>query len=377
MSVEPAQSPFRRIPLFDEAHAETHSGRQLGLIKETAQDFRRWFRDTGTPQYVGSFDLAAVPYPSRFGLLHAGNKVPSPLVTMTNRLVVVQWQQPDGTLRTLLWEPSDVDLGRNCPFYANLSKKTPSFLEPLGFTKFSSVLEHLRSIGIAPEEVDYLSFDHLHIQDIRRLVGTRGAAPDLGAERRVEPWFPNAQLVVQKEELELLENVHPLQRVWYQPETYRDLRPESLHVIEGDVLLGPGVALLHTPGHTPGNHSLVLNTSTGIWASSENVIAAECLTPEHSRIRGLRQWSHDMRQEVILNGNTIETTAEQYNSVIKEKHIVDRSVTNPEFLQFQPTAELSPNRVNIGAQPTFTHGGIQHGSPQATSQSATTDRAAV
>ncbi|MFW6087103.1 MAG: hypothetical protein ACODAG_07860, partial [Myxococcota bacterium] len=64
MSVEPAQSPFRRIPLFDEAHAQTHSGRQLGLIKESAQDFRRWFRDTGTPRYVGSFDLAAVPYPS-------------------------------------------------------------------------------------------------------------------------------------------------------------------------------------------------------------------------------------------------------------------------------------------------------------------------
>lgn len=62
--------------------------------------------------------------------------------------------------------------------------------------------------------------------------------------------------------------------------------------------------------------------------------------------------------------------------MIKEKHIVDRSVTNPEFLQFQPTAELSPNRVNIGAQPTFTHGGIHHGSPKAPSQPATTDRAA-
>ncbi|MFW6067143.1 MAG: hypothetical protein ACOC97_02315 [Myxococcota bacterium] len=355
-----ASIPFRPISVFDGANAEPHAGRQLGLVKEAAQDFRRWFRETGTPEYVGTFDLAAVPYPARFGLLHAG-RVPAPFVTMMNRLVVVRWQDPNGSTRTLLWEPSDVELGRNCPFYANLSRKVPSFLEPLGFKRYRSVLEHLQSLGVAPEEVDYLSFDHLHIQDVRRLVGTRGPAEDLGEDRWVEPWFPNAKLVVQRKELELLDAVHPLQRVWYQPETYRDLRPEALLSIEGDVLLGPGVALLHTPGHTPGNHSLVLHTDTGIWASSENVIAAECLTPEHSRIRGLREWAKEMRQEVILNGNTIETTAEQYNSVIKEKHIVDRSATNPEFLQFQPSAELWPNPVNVGAQPTFTHGGIRHG----------------
>jgi len=89
---------------------------------------------------------------------------------------------------------------------------------------------------------------------------------------------------VQRAELESLEALHPLQVPWYQASTFAALRQEAVFPIDGDVLIGPGVALLATPGHTIGNHTLVVNTETGIWASSENVIAAECLTPEHSRI---------------------------------------------------------------------------------------------
>lgn len=40
--------------------------------------------------------------------------------------------------------------------------------------------------------------------------------------------------------------------------------------------------MIETPGHVYGNQTLALNTSTGIWASSEKVIAAECLAPASS-----------------------------------------------------------------------------------------------
>ena len=63
----------------------------------------------------------------------------------------------------------------------------------------------------------------------------------------------------------------------------------------------------------------------------------------------------------MLNGNTIEATALQYNSIIKEKSIVDRSKKDPRFLQFFPTSELTPNWVNIGTRPTFVHEKIRHG----------------
>src|SRR5258708_14847247 len=131
--------------------------------------------------------------------------------------------------------------------------------------------------------------------------------------------------------------------------------------VDGDVLLGPGVALPSTPGHTIGNHTLVLNTATGIWASSENAIAAECLTPEHSRIPGVRRWAERWGQEVVINANTIEYTAQQYNSMVKEKSIVDRSRMDGRFLQFFPSSELTQNRLNPRTQPTFHHYAISHG----------------
>jgi hypothetical protein len=94
---------------------------------------------------------------------------------------------------------------------------------------------------------------------------------------------------------------------------------------------------------------------------SENVIATELLTPEHSRIPGVSESARRWGNEVILNANTIEATALQYNSVIKEKSIVDRSSKNPQFLQFFPTAELTPNWVNAGTRPTFRHEKLTHG----------------
>jgi hypothetical protein len=126
-------------------------------------------------------------------------------------------------------------------------------------------------------------------------------------------------------------------------------------------LIGPGVALLSTPGHTLGNQTLVVNTETGIWASSENVIAAECLTPEHSRIPGVRRYTRTWEQEIVLNANTLENTARQYNSCVLEKSIVDAARADSRFLQFMPSSELTGTVLSPGTSPTFTHSGIFHG----------------
>jgi len=356
-----AEAPFAIIPHFRAAHAAPDSGPQLRAIREAAPMFRQWFKQTGSPAFVKTVDLATLPYPSKYGFLHAG-KTWSPYISMTNRMLIVQWHDAQGMLRTLLWEPSDVETGRNCPFFARLAASIPRGFERLISSVKSDLISPLQALGIHPEDVDYLSFDHLHIQDCRRLLGTRDPAPDLGSpDQPLRGFFPNARLITQQAELDLLGDPHPLQRVWYQHETYRNLRDGAILPIQGDTLLGPGVALLFTPGHTPGNQSLVLNTATGIWATSENAVAAECLTPEHSRIPGLRSWPEKMNQEVVLNGNTIEATARQYNSVMTEKLVVDPSQKDPRFLQFLPSSELTAHPINMLGQPTFAHGGISHG----------------
>jgi len=349
------------IEHFAQADAAEQSGAQLRIIREAAPRFREWFASTGTPDYAGTFDLVSLPYPTKFGLWRAALS-PSPFLTITNRLIVLRWKDAESRTRTLLFEPSDVALDANTPYFKGLRESMPSQFERFSVRYHATVEETLRRLGIRPEEVDYITFDHLHTQDVRRWLGTTAPQPDISPAKPLQPYFPNATMIVQRREMEAIAELHPLQRPWFQPETYADLRREAILEISGDVLLGPGVALLSTPGHTPGNQSLTVNTSTGIWCSSENAIAAECMTPEESSIPGVRRWARRWGQELIINANTIENTAQQYNSMVKEKSVVDRSRVDPRFLQFFPSSELTRNRLNPGTQPTFNHFAITHGS---------------
>lgn len=365
--------PFGRIP----------PGAELAAIREAAGDVRGAIRDSGKPDGVTTCDLVTLPYPTRFGLWRAGSS-PAPFVWITNRMLVVQWTDPDATRRTLLWEASDHERGEYTPYFEGLAEGRPLPIagdrtlsrtlgqasrfapERLMVTRHGTVLGHLRALGIDPEDVDYVTFDHLHTQDVRRLVGTTRPAPDLGADDGpMQPWFPNARLITQVREWETIRHIHPLQRPWYQPETYQDLPEERLLFVDGDVLLGPGVALLFTPGHTAGNQSLALNTDQGIWVSSENGIAAECWNPRASRIPGIADWCGAWGQEVVLNANTLEFTAWQYDSMVAESLVADATPDGDFRLTF-PSSELTAHTFSPRTGPTFTHGAIEHGAVTAT-----------
>jgi glyoxylase-like metal-dependent hydrolase (beta-lactamase superfamily II) len=357
---QPPHAEIKAISHFVAVSGERQAGRQLELIRQAAPGFRDWFSSTGMPDWIGTFDLVSLPYPTRFGLFRAA-MTPAPFLSLTHRLVVVRWHDADGRTRTLLFEPTDVELARRTPYFANLHKSTPNVVERAFARPLGDVITHLRSVGIDTKDVDLITFDHLHTQDVRRWIGTTEPARDVAAGGAIAPVLPNAKLLVQRDELDSLNALHPLQVPWYQPHTYKALRQEAITVIDGDVLLGPGVALLSTPGHTAGNQTLVINTETGIWASSENVIAAECLTPEHSRIPGMRRYASTWGQEVVLNANTLEDTARQYNSCVLEKSIVDVARADSRFLQFMPSSELTGSVFSPGTSPTFTHSGIFHG----------------
>jgi hypothetical protein len=307
--------------------------------------------------------LVTLPYPKRFGLWEACN-VPVPYVWMTNRMFVVQWQE-DGRTRTLLAEPSDYELGIDTPFLKRSIDRLPMQREralDTFFVRHAHVDERLAELGLTPADVDYLAFDHLHTQDIRRLVGTKAPAPDIGyPDGPVPPTFPNAKLIVQRSELDHVRDVHPFQARFHQSATYADLREDTLTIVEGDVLLGPGVALLRTPGHTLGNHTLVVNTSRGILTSSENGIAVECYAPEHSKLPGVARWAKEWGYEVVMNFNTPEYASLQYNSMIKEKLIADPLPGRPQLPQVFPSSELTRHRLAPGIKPAFEHGDLSIG----------------
>lgn len=332
-------------------------GERLRWARTRAARFRAEFAATGTPDSVDTCDLVTMPYPTAFGLFRASTAL-TPFLSITNRMLVIRWRESDGRRRVLLFGPSDHELGRKTPYFAALGARVPKPLHPLLVKQHGTVLDHLARLGIAPEEVDYLMFDHLHTQDLRRWVGTTAPQEDLGGA--VKPLLPKARVIIQRDELAALAQLHPLQQPWYQTATFEALPPDVFLPIDGGRVLGPGLAVIATPGHVFGNQTLVLNTSTGIWASSENVIAAECLTPEHSRLPGLARWARTWGQEVILNANTLETTVDQYNSLILEKTLVDRSQADERFLQFFPSSELTPAWTQPGTTPTFCHRAIHH-----------------
>jgi hypothetical protein len=359
-------SALRQIDHFDPPSLGVTPAEQLRAIRERAPEFREWLRSTGRVDAFAARSLVTLPYPKRFGLWEACS-VPVPYVWMTNRMFVVQWEE-DGRTKTLLAEPSDYELGVDTPFLKRSIDRLPMQREralDTFFVRHAHVDERLAELGLTPADVDYLAFDHLHTQDVRRLVGTTAPAPDIGyPDGPVPPAFPNAKLVVQRSELEHVRDVHPFQARFHQSRTYTDLREDALEIVEGDVLLGPGVALLRTPGHTLGNHTLVVNTARGVLTSSENGIAVECYAPERSKLPGVAKWAREWGYEVVMNFNTPEYASWQYNSMIKEKLIADPLPDRPELPQVFPSSELTRHRLAPGIKPLYEHGDLTIGSPK-------------
>ena len=350
---------------FDEPDLDVTPAAQLREIREQAPRFREWFRSTGVATAFHSRSLISLPYLKRYGLYEACT-VPVPYVWFTNRMFIVQWKdEATGRTRTLLAEPCDYELGIETPYFREEYDKLAGVSRNLAdhmSTSHGHVTEIIADAGLRPEDIDYISFDHLHTQDIRRIVGTNSPAPDLGyGDRPVPPAFPNAKLLVHERELEHVQDVHPFQARFHQSGTYHDIRTDNIVTLHGDVLLGPGVALICTPGHTLGNHSLVVNTDRGIYCSSENGIAAECYAPEHSKIPGVAKWADKWGFEVLMNFNTPEFASWQYNSMVKEKLIADPVPSHPQFPQVAPSSEMTTHPMAPGLRPTFTHGELSLG----------------
>jgi hypothetical protein len=335
-------------------------GDRLEAIREAASRFRERF---ATPENrvraVKTVDLAAAGYPTRFALAGAARAL-NPYINIVNRLVVVQFEDFAGRLRTLAWEPTIAEGAAEAPFYEQLLHRYGEFLSYKVFAAFyNTVEEAVAACGLAPADIDFVSFDHLHVQDLRLTMGT--TVPVNGESEPRAPFFPNAKFVFQRREVDTFRSVHPMQWAWYVPGGMDDVIDDSLVLIDGDVELGKGVALVHTPGHTDGNHSLVINTEDGVWVSSENGVCADSWHPHLSKIPGVRKYAEFWNREVILNSNTLEDSIDQYDSMIKEKALADSNRRDPRWLNVFPSSEMASFRRQWPVVPTFVYGGINYG----------------
>src|SRR5919204_6251550 len=348
---------LRSIDTFAAAHATWPRGDRPAAMREAADEFRTAFKEQGAVRAVRTIDLASAGYPASFAF-HGAARGFNPYVNILNRLVVVQFEDFEGALRTLAWEPTVPEGSAEAPFFAQMIDRFGEWFSYNVFShEYNTVAQALSRAGLTPEDVDFVSFDHLHVQDLRITMGTTSPVGDENEPR--EPFFPNAKFVFQRAEVETFTSVHPTQWAWYVPGGMEDVRTDDLVLVEGDVQLGVGVALLWTPGHTDGNHSLCINTPEGIWVSSENGVAADSWHPNLSKIPGVRKWAEFYGREVVMNANTLEDSIDQYDSMIKEKAVADVNRRDPRWHNVFPSSELATYRRQWPIVPTFLYGGVK------------------
>ncbi|MCA9718905.1 MAG: hypothetical protein KC468_29825 [Myxococcales bacterium] len=351
---DPVLTPLHQLDGVRE-HASPRD--RLRAVRRAAHELRERLLSGARVTYYETFDLAIVPYPLRYGLRDAC-PLPAPFVHILNRLFIVQFETADGALKTLLAEPLDRLGSAETPYFKRLAAPfggSRALVPRLLWPPLGDVVGLLERVGIPRDEVDYITFDHLHTQDVRGwLIGKDGEPPV----------FPSAKLLVFREEWDDARAPIPPQRDWYPPRGYDGVGEDKLILLDRSVLLGDSVALVHTPGHTRGNHSIVAHTDDGLLVTSENGISADSYAPSRSRIPGLRRYAREREAEVVLNGNTLEGSTEQYLSMVLEKELAGPCPQNPDFYNVSPSSELAGHLLSPGLRPTFSFGQRRYGAPR-------------
>ncbi len=337
---------------FDGARDAASPTKRLDAIRGRAQDLRDELLAGPKVLFYETFDLIRVPYPTKYGFLNACS-VPTPFLHIVNKMFVIQVNSVAG-VKTVLVSPSDTIGNAETPFFkrlspgsGGLSKVAKRFLAP----ELGGVEASLKSLGLAPQDIDYITYDHLHTQDLRKWLGSHGR-PGL---------FPNAKLLVMEQEWMSTKSLLPPQRDWYCPGGLEGVPDEKVIKLNSSVMVGEGLALVATPGHTEGNHSIVAHTDDGLLVTSENGIGPDSYAPHLSDIPGLRRYVTDTGMEVVLNGNTLEGGLDQYLSMVLEKTLAGPSKQLPGFYNVVSSSELRSYWGFPGITPTASFGKLQFG----------------
>jgi len=133
------------------------------------------------------------------------------------------------------------------------TKWDPKYREIYGLSPRSPA-EFLAPAGLAPGQIDLVVNTHLHFDHA-------GGNTERNSRGEVVPSFPNARYVVQRGDLETARAGSERTRASYLPENFEPLLAEDrFELIDGPVMMGPGLELRPAPGHTP--HMQILLNAT-------------------------------------------------------------------------------------------------------------------
>lgn len=345
--IHPELPWVRVVHDLDEARAIRSAGPRLRAVRRAAERLGDDLREGPKVVAVRTLTISDLIYPTRFAFQGA-LALPWPYVLMRHRCLLVQ-VKAEGELRNVLFNPTDRQSSRQTPFFKELIDKV-GFAEPYIGKNYGSAEDGLAALGIAPESIDLIAFDHFHTQDLRPTLGTL-SGDGMGEPLRAR--FPNAKLLAPADEWEDWDDLHPMQRAWFIADGKKDVDTSRVVLTRADLSLGDGCLLMRTPGHTSGNQTLFVHGEAGIFGCSENGTSADSWSPFESRLPGLQSFARRYDVEVVLNSNTPELGAEQYVSMVLERSIVDRVPDAPAFVQMFPSSEVTPSALAPGVRPSM------------------------
>ena len=165
------------------------------------------------------------------------------------------------------------------------------FGELLELTYENQPAAQLAKLGISKDDLDYVVITHTHIDH----VGNIGS-------------FPNVPIIIGKEERDLEKPIY-----------WRGKKPlewpeEDYVLITEDTILGENFEILHVPGHTPGELSILLK----LPESGSILLTSDAISRESEIAEGCLDATDP--EQAINSANRILELARQKNSMVIYGH---------------------------------------------------------
>ncbi|MBD3334889.1 MAG: MBL fold metallo-hydrolase [Candidatus Eisenbacteria bacterium] len=144
----------------------------------------------------------------------------------------------------------------------------------------------LRAAGIEPREVTHVVLTHLHFDHSGGLFA--------GTEEEPQPLFPQAKILVQRENWERARDPGPKERASYRPQELQPLADCDLELLDGPGEPFPGIRVRVTDGHTRGHQTVEIEGGDA-W-----LLYAGDLVPTVSHLRSAFTMGYDMRAEEVI-----------------------------------------------------------------------------
>lgn len=157
--------------------------------------------------------------------------------------------------------------------------------------------DSLAEAGIEPSEVETVVLTHLHTDHV-------GWAVVGGKEPR--PFFPNARYLLQRAELDALEQINPPLR----SSVIDPLRTTGqLHLLDGETTLRSGERVIATPGHTPGHQSVLVESGRELLAVTGDLLvhAIQLLHPDLTYAHEMDPQQARVSRTHVLDARTTHT----------------------------------------------------------------------